>query len=118
MSRPPAKMKTVNLEDGLPTVEQARLRLSHELHTARAERCTAVKIIHGYGSSGQGGALRVELQKELRQMQARGEVSDAIPGEEWRESDETAWKWLRRYPEWKKDRDLNRQNRGISIVVF
>src|SRR5260221_14458622 len=62
MSRKPAHIKVVNLEEGMPTVEQARLRMEHELHAARQQRCTAVKLIHGYGSSGAGGALRIELQ--------------------------------------------------------
>jgi hypothetical protein len=34
MSRKPVFIKTVNIEDGMPTVEEARLRLGHELHAA------------------------------------------------------------------------------------
>ena len=59
MSRKPARIKIVNLEDGMPTVEEARLRMNYELQNARREGCAAVKLIHGYGSSGAGGALRI-----------------------------------------------------------
>ncbi|PYP83553.1 MAG: hypothetical protein DMG65_24135 [Candidatus Angelobacter sp. Gp1-AA117] len=118
MSRKLAKIKTVNLEEGMPTVEQAGLRMHHELHKARAEGCTAVKLIHGYGSSGAGGVLRVELQKELRKAVLRGDIKVFIAGEGWRISDETTWQFLKRFPELKKDPDLGRQNLGISIVIF
>src|SRR5947209_12744132 len=110
MSRKLAKIKTVNLEEGMPTVEQAGLRMHHELHKARAEGCTAVKLIHGYGSSGAGGVLRVELQKELRKAVAQGEIKALIAGEDWRISDETTWALLKRFPEWKGDSDLGRRN--------
>ena len=118
MSRKPAVLKIVNLEEGLPTVERARLRLERELNLARISRCAAVKLIHGYGSHGAGGALRSELQKDLRQAAGQGQIRAFIAGEDWRVSNEAAWTWLQQYPEWKKDSDLGRNNRGISIVVL
>jgi len=118
MSRKPARIKLVNLEDGMPTVEQARLRMQYELQTSRQEGFPAVKLVHGYGSSGAGGALRAELQKELRKAAHEGTIQSFIPGEEWRISDATTWKLLKRFPEWKKDSDLGRKNQGISIVVL
>lgn len=118
VSRKPAIIKVVNLEEGMPTVERARLRLQHELAKARKQSCQAVKIIHGYGSSGAGGALRLELQKELRLAARQGTIRALIPGEEWRVSSEAAWDLLQKYPEWKQDSDLGRNNLGISIVVL
>lgn len=118
MSRKAARIKTVNLEEGMPTVEQAGLRMHHELHKARAEGCAAVKLIHGYGSSGVGGVLRVELQKTLRKAAAQGDIKAFIAGEDWRISDETTWALLKRFPEWKSDSDLGRGNMGISVVIF
>lgn len=118
MSRKPAAIKVVNLEEGMPTVERARLRMEHELHEARRAGAPAVKLIHGYGSSGAGGALRTELQKELRQAEHHGTIRAFIAGEDWRVSHEITWELLKRFPEWKKDSDLGRKNQGISIVVL
>jgi hypothetical protein len=118
VSRKLAVLKVINLEEGMPTVEQARLRMGHELHKARGEGCKAVKLIHGYGSSGAGGILRLELQKELGLAAQSGAIQALIPGEEWRVSDPTTWDLLKRFPEWKQDSDLGRSNRGISIVVL
>lgn len=118
MSRKPAVMKIVNLEDGMPTVEQARLLLEHEMQKAREQGYKAMKIIHGYGSSGVGGALRTGLQATLRSAEQSGGIKAAIYGENWRVSDERAWELLKRFPEWKADSDLGRGNKGISIVVL
>ena len=118
MSHKPAQIKLINLEEGMPTVEQARLRMQHELHKAREQGCAAVKLIHGYGSSGVGGALRDELQKSLRKAARDGAVKAFVAGEDWRISDETTWALLKKFPEWKQDSDLGKNNKGISIVVL
>ncbi len=111
-------MKVVNLEDGLPSVEQARARLSSELDIARKGTVRVLKIIHGYGSSGVGGDLRIALQAVLRQMADRREIRACIYGENWRNADEHAWELLKQFPELKEDRDLAKGNRGITIVVL
>ena len=118
MSRRLVRIKVVNLEEGMPTVEQARLRMQYELETARKEGHKAVKLIHGYGSTGAGGALRIELQKELRKLAKDGMLQAVISGENWRVSDPITWDLLKRFPEWKKDSDLGRGNQGISIVLL
>jgi hypothetical protein len=111
-------LKIFNLEDGMPSVPQARARLANELRAARASGVGLLKIIHGYGSSGVGGDLRIALQATLRQMQERGEIRVCIFGENWRKSDAQTWDLLKRYPALKEDRDLGRNNRGITIIVL
>ena len=111
-------IKTVNLEDGMPSVAQAQARLTSELQVARQSRVTVLKIIHGYGSSGVGGDLRIALQSTLHQMQQSRQIRNCIFGENWRKSDDRAWELLKRFPELKDDRDFGRQNRGITIVVL
>jgi DNA-nicking Smr family endonuclease len=111
-------IKVVNLEDGLPSVEQARARLSTEMNIARQSRVRVLKIIHGYGSSGVGGDLRIGLQATLRQMADRREIQACIYGENWRKADEQAWALLKQFPELKDDRDFGRSNRGITLVVL
>src|SRR5215471_219559 len=98
MSRKPARIKVVDLEKGMPTVEQARLRMQYELQLARKDGYEAVKLIHGYGSS--------------------GAIQAFIAGENWRISDSGTWKLLKEFPEWRKDADLGGKNKGISVVIF
>ena len=48
-------VKVVNLEDGMPSVEQARARLNSELSVARAGGVKILKIIHGYDRAALAG---------------------------------------------------------------
>ena len=113
-----AAIKTVILKEGMPSVEQARARLQTELSTARQTGVKILKVIHGYGSSGVGGDLRIALQSTLRQMSQKHEICDCIYGENWRTSDERSWELLKRMPELKNDGDLGKGNKGVTIVVL
>ena len=99
-------------------MEQARARLGSEIQLAKAGGARLIKVIHGYGSHGVGGDLRLALQATLRKMVNQGEIHDCIYGENWRTSDERTWELLKRMPELKKDADLGKGNRGITIVVL
>jgi hypothetical protein len=111
-------VKIVNLELNRPTVPTALSLLEDALRTARSERYVAVKLIHGYGSSGVGGDIRIAVQKTLAQKLTAKELRAFIPGEDWRISNEFSWDLLKRCPELKQDSDLGRANRGITIVVL
>jgi len=102
----------------MPSVEQARARLQTELCIAQQSGLKVLKLIHGYGSSGVGGDLRIALQSTLRQMAQRHEIRDCIYGENWRTSDERTWELLKRMPELKSDSDLGKGNKGMTIVVL
>jgi hypothetical protein len=111
-------VKTVNIEDGFPDVEQARTRLHSELDIAQKHGLKVLKIIHGYGSHGVGGELRIALQATLRRLAGAGQIKDCIYGENWRQSNERSWELLKRMPALKSDPDLGRNNRGITIVLL
>ena len=113
-----ATIKTVILKDGMPSVEQARARMSGEIAAAQQAGRKVLKVVHGYGSTGTGGDLRFALQATLRQMAGRKEIRDCIFGENWRTSDERTWALLKQMPELKSDPDLGRGNKGITIVLL
>lgn len=106
------------LKEGMPSIEQARARLRTEIQVAQQSGVKVLKVVHGYGSTGVGGDLRIALQSTLRQMVSTREIRDCIYGENWRKSDERSWKLLKEIPELKQDSDLGRGNRGITLVVF
>ncbi len=71
-----------------------------------------LKFIHGYGSTGQGGKLRLAVRAELRAIHA-GRV---VPGESWSIFDEDSRALLERFPSLRADSDLERGNAGITLV--
>jgi hypothetical protein len=54
------------VEAGLPTLDEARRLVIEEIKGAKREGVKVLKVIHGYGSSGKGGALYVGLRKSFR----------------------------------------------------
>ncbi len=113
-----ANLKIIVLKEGMPSVEEARARLQNELAIARKSGIRVLKLVHGYGSTGVGGDLRIALQSTLRQMAQRHEIADCIYGENWRTSDDRAWELLKRMPELKNDSDLGKGNKGITVIVL
>lgn len=116
-ARKPA-IRIANLEVGRPTVHDALSRLDRELAAARREGCEIVKVIHGYGSSGAGGDIRIAVQRRIVEMCGSGVIRTGIFGEDWSKSDERTWKLILARPELKEDRDLGRKNLGITIVML
>lgn len=102
----------------MPLVREALQRLDRELSRARQEKTTLLKIVHGYGSTGEGGEIRVAVQKSLVEMKQNGKIRVCIFGENWAKSDEATWKLLQSHAELKSDSDLGRRNRGITIVLL
>ncbi|MBZ5573384.1 MAG: hypothetical protein LAO09_16065 [Acidobacteriia bacterium] len=102
----------------MPLVHQALIQMERELAVARAKGNGLVKLIHGYGSTGTGGEIRIAVQKRLIEMRDQGQIRGYIFGENWAKSDEQTWKILGSHPELKQDHDLGRGNRGITVVVL
>jgi hypothetical protein len=111
-------MKTVNLKSDMPLVQEALQRLDRELALAHQETATLLKLIHGYGSTGAGGDIRIAVQKRLLELVESGQIRGCIFGENWSKSDDAAWKLLQLHPELKSDSDLDRRNRGITIALL
>jgi len=102
----------------LPSVQEALQRLDHELAVSRQQRTPVLKVIHGYGSTGVGGEIRIAVQKRLYELAEAGQIHGCIFGENWAKSDDAAWRLLQARPELKSDSDLSRGNQGITIVVL
>jgi hypothetical protein len=102
----------------MPLVREALQRLDRELALARQDKAASLKLIHGYGSTGEGGDIRIAVQKRLLEMIQNGQIRGCIFGENWSKSDEASWKLLQSQTELKSDSDLGRRNRGITIVVL
>ena len=108
----------MNLKSDHPAVHEALQRLEREIAVARREHCRSLKIVHGYGSTGAGGDIRIAVQKRLRELAESGEIRGCIFGESWSKSDEESWRLLQVQPELKNDSDLGRGNLGITIVLL
>ena len=122
---PPAKRRgktgaagTLNLEDGMPTVEEAIGRLRIGLQEMKVSRIRTVKLIHGYGSTGRGGKICAGVRKELADMKRRKLIRNFIPGEEFGPADAASRSLAEQERSITRDPDYGRMNHGITIVVL
>ena len=96
MDRP---VRELNLELGRPDAAEALRRLAAEVEAARKMGTPAMKLIHGYGSSGKGGRLRTACRTWLRQQELC-----FLPGEEFSIFNQEARRWLALCPRLRQDR--------------
>jgi hypothetical protein len=110
--------KSINLELGRPFVENAIKKLLGEIQAARIERVSILTVIHGYGSSGIGGAIRHECRKILDYLCGTGMIKGYIPGEKFSSKSGSVKALLQQFPQLTRNRNLNRQNPGVTLVVL
>jgi Smr domain. len=112
------KLYTVNLEQGMPTVRDALHHLDLSLSGAKPHGITILKLIHGYGSTGSGGKIKIEIIKALRGKKNKKQIVEFIPGEEFSPFDPRVQQLIGKYPEMLKDKDYARMNYGITMVFL
>lgn len=106
----------VNLKSDFPDVTTARKRLIKCIDSALKRDVPLLKIVHGYGSKGCGGTLRVVLRESLLQRRREGKIARFVYGERWHVFDPLARSVLQDHPEYRRDSDFNRFNRGVTII--
>jgi len=109
------QFRTVNLEKGMPLVDDAVKRLRQEIESARTQGCRILVLIHGYGSSGEGGAIKQEVQRLLGHLQATRQIKDYLTGEACDRRIGRGRQMLRQFPFLLPY--LQKPNPGISLVV-
>ena len=110
--------KRINLEYGRPFVETAIKRLENELSQARMENVKVLSVIHGYGSSGKGGKIKIECRKMLDHLQRRGELKNYIGGEEFSKRGGAGKALLRQFSGLEELCLSDFNNPGVTLVVI
>jgi len=108
--------RVVNLEKGMPYVHDALQRLETELKAAKLTGCKVLVLIHGYGSSGRGGAIREAVRDQLRSRIAGKAIREVLPGEDCGKRAGQARQFGKRFPSLKEL--LQRSNPGMTLVLL
>ncbi len=107
---------TVNLEEGMPTVEKALSQLDAALQRARTSGVRLVRVIHGYGSTGVGGRLREAVRIQLSHLSRCKRIRMFIPGEERSPRSAEIRRLMKRYPRLARSERTDTKNPGITLV--
>ena len=102
----------------MPTVSDAIKRITYNIKNAGRFGVSAIKFIHGYGSTGKGGGIRTRARNYLGSLKSRGQIRDFIPGENFSIFDEATRSAFQACDDLRRDSDLERHNNGVTIVVL
>ena len=102
----------------MPTADDAIRRITYNIKTAGASGVTVIKLIHGYGSTGKGGAIRAKSRKYLESQKKRGQIKDYIPGEDFSIFNEATLKAFLVCGDLRRDSDIERHNNGVTFIVL
>ena len=111
-------LKVVDIKSDMPPIETALRRLDEAIENGKRLGAGAVKIIHGYGSTGKGGRIRTAVRARLDEYAASGRICALITGEKLSIFDDTTRRAFSVCPELRSDEDMERGNRGITIVIL
>lgn len=111
------ELPKMNLEEGMPSLAEATLRMNQFINQSQHAGVRVIKIIHGYGSSGVGGRLRNGLRQELMKRKQNGKIKDLIPGERFGVNEDTIL-YLHQYTQLKVDPDFSMNNPGITVIIL
>lgn len=111
-------MKLYDLKSDMPDVSEAGKRLALAIRESKLNKEKVIKILHGYGSHGVGGSIKIAVRKSLNKRVANKEIKAYIPGEAFFNLmgfDET----IRQYNDLiKNDSDYKKMNEGITYVIL
>ena len=108
------RLKEINLEDGKPTVDDALIVLKSHVRNAKSDNVGCLYVIHGYGSSGKGGAIRDKSRQWLNAQARNGVVKSVIYGEEFNIFNIKALELKNKYKE--LEQLLKVCNHGVTVV--
>jgi hypothetical protein len=114
----PVLHRRVNLEQGRPPVETAMKRLEQEISLARTQNIRVLSLIHGYGSSGKGGLIRIECRKMLAFLVRQNKLNGCIHGETFNKRSGAGKALLRRFPGLEQYCGSDFRNPGVSIAIL
>ena len=87
-----------------------------EIRRAKREGVRFLKLIHGYGSSGKGGALCIALRRSFKLRKKEGVIRDFVAGEDFSIFNEAVLQMLEADPALRGDPDLNATNEGVTLL--
>jgi hypothetical protein len=102
----------------MPDAGLAIRRVTYNIRNGKVLGAAAVKFIHGYGSTGKGGRIRVETRRYLEEQRQKRRIRGFITGEDFSIFDEPTRAAFALCDDLRRDPDLDRHNNGVTIAIL
>ena len=112
------KLITIDIKSERQTVNEAIAQFLVEVDSYKMGGFKVMKVIHGYGSHGVGGAIRSQFLKKCEELKRRGVIEDYVCGSGWTPKNVVRKIAINYCPDLLADKELSFLNPGCSIVVM
>lgn len=109
---------TCNIEKGKPLAQEALEKLEKEIRKHSNLGVKALKIIHGYGSSGQGGVIREKVIKRLKIKKQNGTIKHFYNCDFLSKDIDDFQLVVKLCPDIKNAVKKDRKNKGVTYIVL
>lgn len=110
------RIATLNLKEDLPSVDEAMFKLERNLLSLKRQRVLVVRIVHGWGSSGTGGRIKVACHGRLAVKQRQKSIRGYLPGDDYSDRTNAGRALLSAYPSLWDSLRTDTENPGITFV--
>ncbi|MGN1227733.1 MAG: hypothetical protein ACI4TX_03725 [Christensenellales bacterium] len=112
-------IKEINIKDDFPPVDVAVALVENEIEVNKKFGDCIIKIVHGYGSHGVGGAIRIGVREKLNELKRKHLICDYIKGERFTASVVQSLKINQSLiDELLMDSNINSFNSGITVIII
>lgn len=112
-------IKSINVESGLYACDEALALIENEIEVLSLDpNVKILKVIHGYGSSGSGGAIKSSLPNLLKRLVKLNKIEDFIENNKFGALNAKYKKYTKLYPSLLLDSDLQNLNAGITLIFL
>ena len=112
------KLITIDIKSDRQTVSEAIAQFLLELESYKKGDYKVMKVIHGYGSHGVGGAIKKELLKKCEELKRRKIIEDYTCCDRWTPKNIVRKIAINYCPDLLADSDLYLLNSGCSIIII
>lgn len=112
------KLITIDIKSEKQSVAEAMAQFLVEVEAYKKGGFKVMKVIHGYGSHGVGGAIKQEFLKKCKDLKNRKIIEDFTCCDKWTEKNIVRKIAINYCPDLMADAELVHINAGCSIVII
>lgn len=112
------KLITIDIKSEKQTVAEAIAQFLVEVEAYKKGGYKVMKVIHGYGSHGVGGAIKTEFLKQCQNLKNRKIIEDFTCCDKWTDKNVVKKIAINYCPDLIADGELRLLNPGCSIIIM
>ena len=112
------KLITIDIKSEGQTVAEAIAQFLVEVEAYKKGGFKVMKVIHGYGSHGVGGAIRNNFLKKCQDLKNRKIIEDFVCCDKWTDKNIVRRIAVNYCPDLLADAELYHLNPGCTIVIL